>query len=1174
MSYEKQKRHVLNNLVIAEWHHIVLDTIYVEDGANLLTGENGSGKTSVLDAIQFVFMGGDQRKTQLNAANNRNIKSTRSVKSYCLASEENGKHRRNNSNTSIILNWHDEEQNPYSYGLTIAASENSTEINWVGHIVKGAHISQEDLINDYDELITYKELNQKLKDYAESSEGKIKYDTYTRSETMRAKICEVMSGSEYDKIDHEQLIKIVSKAMNINLDLGIDEFIQTLILPENNVNMPELRAHLQDYEHITQQMKFTKQQKTEREEIIQIAENISEKSLIVHNWEYSELLASFYCSDTEHKKMLNEKTKLEFKIKKAQEDWNAAVDSIPKLEKDLQDAEEAFYKSDTAHFDRMHEHAKLQVEEQSQKLSSLVENLNNQISSINRLHLPKVENCIAEYDTLLNTFEDYKSSENFSNISQLNIVNLESNISVLDNQTAVVDTFELMSEQSYEASIKLTNRRDDIKNNGIEISRRIKNLEDGGSDISPSTQYTLSLLAKNGIQATPLCDVCEITDESWVDAIERFFGDNREAILVSKDDYLKSVHLLYNLGERDKAKVQKTKIVVPSKVRANFVAKENSIASIIETDHPLARSFVNLHAGDVILTEDFEELIHFDKGVIKTFGVSSGVGTFGSNSEVDGFLFGKKSRELTLSRLQAERNILSQQLSNVETPLNAVEVIRRTLSAKIYGFGQALSDCRIVNSDLINARKRLAEAEKNNKPMSDADKQLLKHKEAVSATLNNVRDKKSRAETILENSDEISVLVSKVEYFSKEMTEAKEKLEKHKAGELHDEAKAMDYFKTLKSEDETEDKVTWYSNIRKTANSKRESEQKKLVKERGNLRAKVSIFLEKGYIEDEAKRRLYLDSSRDDDNAYKNIQQDCVQWIKNIGDKKLLTYQKQAEEAEEKMSRNFRGLVVGDLKERFSEMDMTIRQLNQALKPIIFHGKTYQFTYRAKKGDVFSDILNYLDQASPEETELVDTMFSSEAHPAIQLIKAALLNDDELVNQISDYRNFYTFDMVIKDGNSDEGRRISALQKTGSGGEIKTPSYIALAAAFLNAYKINPDKPQRGASLVLLDEVFEKMDEGNTRASIEFLKSMGLQLILAAPPDMSMKIGGLMDQQITVNRDKYDVLFDYHVLHPEGQKLLDDSNPDFNEELVDKRAEELRKGHEEASIGSMLSETY
>lgn len=837
MSYEKQKRHVLNNLVIAEWHHIVLDTIYVEDGANLLTGENGSGKTSVLDAIQFVLMGGDQRKTQLNAANNRSIRSTRSVKSYCLASEEDGKHRRSNSNTSIILNWHDEERNSYSYGLTIAASENSPEINWIGHIVKGAHISQEDLINDYDELITFKELNQKLKDYAESSEGKIKYDTYTRSETMRAKICEVMSGSEYDKIDHEQLIKIVSKAMNINLDLGIDEFIQTLILPENNVNMPELRAHLQDYEHITQQMKFTKQQKTEREEIIQIAENISEKSLIVHNWEYSELLASFYCSDTEHKKMLNEKTKLELKINNAQKDRKDAMASIPQLKRDLKDAEHAYHNSDSAQFDRMYEHAKFQEEEQSQKLSSLIENLNNQIRSIDSLHLPKVENCIAEYDTLLNTFEDYKISENISKISQLNIVNLESNISVLDNQTAVVDTFELMSEQSDEAIIKLTHKRDDIKNNGREIDRRIKNLEDGGSDISPSTQYAINLLAKNSIQATPLCDVCEITDERWVDAIERFFGDNREAILVSKDDYLKSVHLLYNLDERDKAKFPKTKIVVPSKVRANFVAKENSIASIIETDHPLARSFVNLHAGDVILTEDFEELIHFDKGVIKTFGVSSGVGTFGSNSEVDGFLFGKKSRELTLSRLLDERNVLSQQLSNVETPLTVVEMIRRTLSATIHGFKQALSDCRNVNSELINARKRLAETEKNMKPMSDVDKQLLKHKEAIFATLSSVINKQSKAEAILENSDEISVLASKVEYLSKEMAEAKQELEKHKSVELHDEAKAMDYFNILKSEDETEDKATWYTNIRKTANRKCEAEQKKLTSSSSSSRA-------------------------------------------------------------------------------------------------------------------------------------------------------------------------------------------------------------------------------------------------------------------------------------------------------------------------------------------------
>ena len=232
-----------------------------------------------------------------------------------------------------------------------------------------------------------------------------------------------------------------------------------------------------------------------------------------------------------------------------------------------------------------------------------------------------------------------------------------------------------------------------------------------------------------------------------------------------------------------------------------------------------------------------------------------------------------------------------------------------------------------------------------------------------------------------------------------------------------------------------------------------------------------------------------------------------------------------------------------------------------------------------KTDRIYSEILDYLDNATPEETDLIDTMFESST-PSIEIIKQALLDDDDLVDEISDYRNFWTFDMGVintgdaeTDGNSFGERSVNDQQNLFSGGEGQTPMYIALAAAFLNAYQIKKEADKRGASVVLLDEVFDKMDEGNSRASIKFLKDVGLQLIIAAPPEITVKLGEHMDQQITVYRSGQDVELDYHVLHPAAQALFDAANPAMNEQIVHEREEKLKEEERQKTMSIFLDDT-
>lgn len=73
-----------------------------------------------------------------------------------------------------------------------------------------------------------------------------------------------------------------------------------------------------------------------------------------------------------------------------------------------------------------------------------------------------------------------------------------------------------------------------------------------------------------------------------------------------------------------------------------------------------------------------------------------------------------------------------------------------------------------------------------------------------------------------------------------------------------------------------------------------------------------------------------------------------------------------------------------------------------------------------------------------------------------------------------------------------------------------------------------------------------------------FLKEIGLQLLIAAPPEVTLKIGKEMEQIYTICREDRDVVIDHTQIFEAGQELIDQRNPVYHPELVAERAAELK----------------
>ncbi len=120
---------------------------------------------------------------------------------------------------------------------------------------------------------------------------------------------------------------------------------------------------------------------------------------------------------------------------------------------------------------------------------------------------------------------------------------------------------------------------------------------------------------------------------------------------------------------------------------------------------------------------------------------------------------------------------------------------------------------------------------------------------------------------------------------------------------------------------------------------------------------------------------------------------------------------------------------------------------------------------------------------------------------------------DKVLAEYTDYRSYLDYDIVIekKDGTI---QRFSKIYGEKSGGETQTPYYVAIAASFVQLYKLGDT-----IRIIMLDEAFDKMDDNRIGAMLDFFNSQNFQIILATPPSKMETIGEKVDTILMAMRE-------------------------------------------------------
>lgn len=605
--------------------------------------------------------------------------------------------------------------------------------------------------------------------------------------------------------------------------------------------------------------------------------------------------------------------------------------------------------------------------------------------------------------------------------------------------------------------------------------------------------------------AQVLCDLVEPKGEKWQKAIEGYLGGARFNIIVGTDWESRAIDLL-------RAKSIPAKIIQGALCLKHADGKRlptDSIVHELKSANPIAWAFLVDQYGPVVKVKDSEELRNTPRGLTVDGKGSAGRTMF--TCDVRECVFGQKSRQEALARVLQELESATPEVANLTTVLTQLESVKQALqglstpqfdASPLQGSAHTIDMCTQTLRSLD-----LHELTDLEKELSGIEKQIAeygeKNEKAVGerATLaGQVKIAKGAAHAIegqkLVRLDAIDAQIKRMKLLVETNTD-------------------LNYTK-LSAEIDLRiesSKDTLEAAIAERTASKADG----LLSE-----AREALYDYNAVAKSDEKFSTTLTFSHAADSFEANyaplisLEKEVAQALEGLRKIGLYNNRIELDKAEKSFHDVFTKQFCVEINSRVAEGVRDLRQLNNELKNLKFGSDSFSIDW-SKWEPEFEEYLSFFEAVtrladSAEPVDLFGETQLSSQHVEIRdrLVKLLLDEDQERaakeLMRIADYRNYRRYDIL----NTRATGNVVKLSEwgTGSGGQLETPAYIVRAAVVTNRLKMF----EKGPSLKLLasDESFSRMDEKRARAVLGFLRdNLDLQVICAMP---TMKVGALRDE--------------------------------------------------------------
>ena len=1073
----------IKKLKLINWHTFNNEEISFSD-INVITGENGTGKSTILDAIHYLQSGGT---CKFNTAANT-ISSGRTVENYLRArvGNENREFLRSEGNIigHIAIQYFDDlKRKDFILGCVLQLVDYQIREPEF-YTILGATWNDDLFFTPDGEIRSFNNLIKEAQLQDLQVEAIISGRKNARMRLQ--KVQEVLGVNE----KYETLF---TKAISFQPLDDINRFAIDFLLPEEVINLESIKGSMDNYREIQILLNNELKRKNLLEPIFECA-NDYEKSIRENDaLDLLDIECTIQQEQAKISQIKNDNEKIEKQLADARKNLNEHLEKKSTFEYDARRLEEDenynILKSTKAKLENVIQ-KRTDTEE---SISSVAEKVKQEEENAERIGLSlNLSSSLSseKYDFLMNNLENYRKKliakkEEFNekeNSLRKKYVDFKEKIKItIDSISSLENNSFLFPDYVY----KLQN----------EITKEVKNLK--GED--NFRIYTLS-------------NLLSVKEEEWRYAIEGFLGRKRFDLFVPREyrsiakqcfekntemKKLFGVGVVLDIPEQLELNVNS----LASKIQAVRVNKETKKIEVLKEPTLYILSILN----DIECVDSIDKFEKGKKAITKEGVYFDGKSIRYVDKEAASIPYlGEESIKIRLASYKKELNALKKKFKSCENELNEYTLLLRLVQSSMC---DNLLQLPNYWKDLEDYYKEEELLQNEISKIANSDINLLTRDE----TINNLRLK---ANTENEYIREIQALIdklngekgknlSKIELSEALITEGKT-LYHDKYSTYRDNNENIDILLSDLMENSKNEKLTNFVKRRKDACNSNIKNYEKIIS------------------------NAMLNYNHDFPNELKpeisNYSEYVRRYNKIVNDE-LAKLEPNVEEARNKSVQELNEHFISKVRNSLINARTDIKKLNSALgkRPFGTNKEVFEF-YAQKSSDKLLSSLYHIaletNQDSYSNTIFTEELDAASKETMKKVFEILSTNEEDteyknLRKELLDYRNYLNYDIKIHLDNNDT-LLYSKNHNSKSGGETQTPFYAMIAGAFQSVLIERERSNYSPCKVVVFDEAFNNMDGERIKQMLMFYRELNIQLIISVPSSRFGYISPYVDQCISL----------------------------------------------------------
>lgn len=1062
----ENSRKTATKLLLVNWSRFSNVPIVLE-GSTLFTGVNGSGKSTILDAMTYMLTG----NTQFNKAA---LDRDRNVVSYVRGdTKSEGKNRfiREGEVTSYIAMefWAPLEKQHLVVGVCIEyVNETSNTKKWF--VFKDTRIDDCKFYTVKDKEVTVYPRHELMVNGKKVSAGEFMNRDKGTEQVLRA--LGLRCGVEKYR---GKLVKM----MAFNPENNIDKFIQECVLDEHPIrSMSDIREHRN---HYNEAKKVYEELASGKIQLEVVQKKISDYEVAERKYEIRRILLLYQ----EMKWQQEHRVKLKEKI-------DVDKTKLHQLQRKLEDLTEKKKNALDRKINAEKNELLCDIEEITKSLKREISLIEKEIENY-RKDLDELQSLQTRMQVIMEWLEtdDKLTEKDVAVIETIaaNTFNVDEKVSVFVKLKNIVNGKKASFQRD---SVHISDRIEEIKQELEELQEKISRLE---SDVLPferkyekAKQIIKLELAKQNIQTDVrlFAELVQHVDKDWQLAIETFLGKKRFDIIVDGKYCEQVMKIVHEHQLRD------IKVVITDKLPETEII-QGSAATMLDIPNEYGRRYANYLLNGLHLCNDIQELHQYPKGGLM----------------IDGTL----AKSFTMSCMNLQRtqifmghDAIKQQLEKAKTDKILLGQEEKKLVENSKILSKYIADIEAVNWDerryIFDIQKHI---DKKITEVQNKTEELTKI-ENTPGFVAALQEKESADKEYKEVDGLFSDAKSDIKLCERciendiDMYDVSER-EIEKAKHEYDDA-------ILQRLELRKEMVELYDKLRVKSDSARVMTLKNVENVRGEKEGAIRI------LEQEQRRYWHIMGQSDEKFGTGFIPLFREQY-RDIANVKIEEAKQKLEEQQRVLENAFMVDFVAEINEAIREAKDEIDEINKALKDIPFGKDTYQFKMMEKPDRmVFFNLCKKLESyMNSMDVYRAMNQNDEEMEYNIRQFMDTIL-EEENEEEYTDYRKYFKYDMRILSRQDGEEitAELSKKQGSASNGEKQTPYFIILAASLLQCYPKNVSC----ARLAFIDEAFSALSRERIEQMVKFFEDNKFQVIYAAPPEKIDSIGSYINSTISL----------------------------------------------------------